>query len=123
MAKKNVSGNNSEAWKNTVFVSYKLTKEDKVVFEKWSSRNEAEVALDVATFMSSGAKTSITWDTTNNVWIVAATMKEETNKSYNECISSRSDDWYEALRMNAFKALVLCKNAAWSSLSEGQDWG
>lgn len=123
MSAKNSSKSNKMDWQNTVFVQYKLSKEDKVKFDKWSEREPSEVALDIATFMSSGAKTSISWDTNNNVWIVSSTMKEESDKSYNECLTSRSDDWYEALRMNCFKGSVLAKGQKWSSLQVDANWG
>lgn len=123
MASKNSKVQANEAWKTTTFVQYRLSREDKAAFEQWSSRKEGDVALDIAAFMSSGAKTSITWDTSNNVWIVSATMRDEDHKSYNQCLTSRSDDWYEAMRMNAFKALVLAGKNPWSSLQSEQDWG
>lgn len=123
MAKKTNSPGNNQDWQNTVFVNYRLGKDEKAAFEEWSSRKADTVALDLAQFMSSGAKTSITWDSKNNVWIVSATMKDESHKSYNECLTSRSDDWYEAMRLNAYKALVLAKNGKWSDLSADEDWG
>lgn len=123
MARKNSQQGASQDWKETVFVNYRLSREEKAEFEKWSSRKETDVALDVATFMSAGAKTSVTWDDANKVWIVSSVMKDQDHKSYNQCLTSRSDDWYEAIRLNAYKGLVLAGKDAWATLSEGDNWG
>lgn len=123
MSRKNSSAPaNKNSWEVT-FVQIRLTGEHKDGFEKWSSRKDTDVALDVATFMSNGNKTSITWDDANKCWIVSATCKEESSKNYNHCLSSRSDDWYEAMKMNVYKNDVICNKGSWLDQQQDSNWG
>jgi len=121
-SKNNSAGNNKPEWQVT-FVQLKLSEETASEFSKWMERKEPEIALDVASFMSNGHKTSITWDNENKCWIVSSTCKEETSKNYNHCLSSRSSEWWEALCMNVFKNDVICKKAAWVDKQSSTNWG
>lgn len=123
MARKNSSKPASSNFAQIKFINFKLRGDNKATFETWSSRKETDVALDIAQFMSSGVKTSITWDVERNCWIVSSTMKDEDSKSLDMCLTSRSDDWYEGMKMNAFKGLVLAGKQPWSVLAEEDDWG
>jgi len=123
MSKKNSSAAaNKPDWQVT-FVQLKLNEETASAFTKWMERKEPEIALDVAAFMSNGHKTSITWDDDNKCWIVSSTCKEESNKNYNHCLSSRSSEWWEALCMNVFKNNVVCKDASWTDKQSNANWG
>lgn len=123
MAKRNSSAaDNKPDWQVT-FVQIKLTGEHIDGFSKWMERKEPEIALDVASFMSNGHKTSITWDNDNKCWIVSATCKEEGSKNYNHCLSSRSNEWWEALCMNVYKNDILCDGGSWADKQQNSNWG
>ena len=123
MPKSASSRPNTNNWAETIFVNIKLTGKGKDQFTDWMNRKEPEIALDVAQFMSNGHKTSITWDSTNNCWIVSSTCKIQGSVNENHCMTSRSQEWYEAMCMNVFKSAVLCNNGAWSEQQESSDWG
>jgi hypothetical protein len=123
MAKKNASTPNNRGWSETQFVVIRLSGKHKDGFREYMQRPAEEVALDVASFMSSGHKTSITWDDSNQCWIVSATCKEESSKNLNHCLSSRSNEWYEALCMNVYKNDVICNKGSWVDQQEDNDWG
>ena len=123
MARKNTSAEGNKPDWQVTFVQLKLTEETANEFAKWMERKEPEIALDVASFMSNGHKTSITWDNENKCWIVSATCKEEGSKNYNHCLSSRSSEWWEALCMNVFKHNVICKGGTWADKQSNTNWG
>lgn len=123
MASKNSTKANNRNWTETTFVNLKIQGKHKDLFNEWMSRKDAEISLDVAAFMSNGHKTSITWDDTNNVWIVSATCKDEASKNLNHCLTSRSSEWWEAMCMNVYKNDVICKEGSWVDNSESVDWG
>lgn len=123
MARKNTTASTNRGWTETKFVTIRLNGKHKDGFREYMQRPAEEVALDVATFMSNGHKTSITWNGDNACWIVAATCKEESSKNLDHCLSSRSSEWYEALCMNVYKNDVICNKGAWVDQQEDSDWG
>jgi hypothetical protein len=123
MASKNTAKPNNRNWAETIFVNLKIQGKHKDGFNEFMSRKDAEISLDVAEFMSNGHKTSISFDVSNNVWIVSATCKEETSKNLNHCLTSRSSEWWEAMCMNVYKHNVICSKGAWSENAESNDWG
>jgi len=123
MASKAAKKPANSGWTQTEFVTIKLTGKAKDDFHTWASRKEADVALDVASFISNGHKIGISWDDSNKCWIVSATCKVDGDVNENCCITSRSDDWFEAMAMNVFKATVLCNGGAWRDQQESSEWG
>lgn len=123
MAKRNGTTQPNRGWPETQFVTIRLNGKHKDGFREWMQRNSEEVALDVASFMSDGHKSSITWDDTNACWIASSTCKDEASKNYNHCLSSRSSEWYEALAMNVYKHNIMCNKGAWVDQQEDNDWG
>lgn len=123
MASKNTPKPNNRNFTEITFVNMKITGKHKEGFNEWMSRKEAEIALDAAAFMSNGHKTSITWDVSNNVWIVSATCKESTSPNVDKCLTSRSSEWWEALCMNVYKHNIMCSGGSWSENEDETDWG
>ena len=123
MASKNAKPRVGNSWSEVKFVVIRLNGKHKDGFREYMQRPAEQVALDVASFMSNGHKTSITWDDNNACWIVSATCKEEASKNHSCCISSRSSEWYEALVMNVYKNDVICNKGAWMDQQEENDWG
>lgn len=123
MASKNSSKASNRSFTEISFVNIKITGKHKDAFSTWKEAKPQDVALDVASFMSNGHKTSITWDTSNNCWIVSATCKEDTSPNVNCCLSSRSDDWYEAMCMNVYKHKFIAKEGSWKDQEDDSNWG
>ena len=107
----------------TEFINVRLNQRQKEDFVVWSSRKAEDVALDVAGFISEGHKIGITWDLNNTCWIVSATCKVPGDPNENCCLTSRSDDWYEAMVMCVFKDRVIGKDVPWRDMQEDTNWG
>jgi len=123
MSSKNVRKPNTNSWPETIFVSLKIAGQHKDGFNEWMQRKEAEIALDVAAFISNGHKVSISWDVQNACFIVAATCKEDSNVNLNHCMTSRSSEWWEALCMNVYKNNVVCNMGSWATEQDTTNWG
>jgi len=105
------------------FVGVRLDKEQAELFADWVAADQETRALDLAEFLSAGHKTSITWDDHNACFIVSATCKDESNDNFNRCLTSRSNDWYEAMMLNVFKHQVLFKKQRWNGDANTNSWG
>lgn len=108
---------------DVVFVNVKIDIAEEGKFNAWTSRKDGEVAFDIAKAISDGHKIGLSWDSGNACFIVSATCKDDASINYNHCISSRSDDWYEALMMTVYKVQVMLADKAWSSGAERSNWG
>jgi len=107
----------------TEFVSVRLDKEQALAFASWLEQDNESRALDLAEFITAGHKTSITWDDYNSCFIVASTCKDEASDNNNKCITSRSNDWYEAMMLNVYKANVIFDKGAWEADAQTNAWG
>jgi len=105
------------------FVTVRLDKEQAGAFADWVHQDDESRSLDLAEFISAGHKTSITWDDYNSCFIVSSTCKDEGSDNFNKCLSSRSNDWYEAMMMNVYKANVLLAKGPWESDASTNSWG
>lgn len=105
------------------FVNVSLTKKDKETFKTWYDARIAELPDMVAKFISEGYKISFRWDSDNECYICSATCIDESMENHNKCLTSRSDQWLEALALNLFKTDTLCKDGIWESTETGYNWG
>jgi len=105
------------------FVNFRLGKEEKDEFKAYMSAKPDILSEKLAIFIGEGHKVSLSWDDNNKCFIGSATCKDEGSINNNHCMTSRSDDWFEALMMNVYKANELAAGTAWSDLSESADWG
>lgn len=123
MPKKFGSKQTSGDWPEITFINYRLSAEEKKVWNAWSEKNANTAVDELAIFMSNGHKTSISWDLNNSCWIASSTCKDDKSINHNKCIMSRSQDWLEAMMLNLFKASVVCKDGDWSDMKSDDTWG
>lgn len=114
------NGYNAE---ETKFINYRLNEDEAKRFGEWASKHEQDMITEIALFMADGVKTSVTWDSSNNCWIISSTCVDEDSDNHRCCLTSRSNDWFEALAMNTFKAKVICAKKPWQELSQANNWG
>jgi len=123
MARKNSQARPGISGINIQFVDMRLSGEHKEGFREWFQRKGDMVALDIATFISNGHKIGITWDDKHTCWIVSATCKDDANVNVDCCVTSRSDEWYEALAMCVYKNDVVANKGRWLDESNEDHWG
>ena len=105
------------------FVNLRLDDNQKKTFAGWMKEKGETLVDEIAIAMSEHGKMSISWDDTNKCFISAITCKDDKSPNCDHCVSSRSQDWYEALALTCFKVLVLLKDKPWSEGGTAANWG
>lgn len=123
LAPKKKPTSNRNGFPQTDFINLTLNKKQAGEFEDWRNGDATKLATQLAEFIADGNKTSITYDFDNECFIVSSTCKAEGHANENKCLTSRSDDWYEALLMNVYKSNVVFAGAEWVSEDNGRKWG
>lgn len=123
MANTNARRSASNSGFTTTFIDVRLAKADGDQFRAYMQQGNDELALEMATLVSQGHKLSLSWDNKNVCFIASVTCRDEKAINYDCCITSRSDDWFEAIMLCVFKAVVLANGKAWQEMSEKSNWG
>ena len=121
MASKQRNTNNS--WNKIEFINIRLDVEEGKQFRDWFKAQSEKIPDLLGQIMVDDHKISVTWDERNQCFIATFTGKEDQRHNDNKSLSSRSDDWYEALALNCYKHLVMCKNGKWEGETEKNNWG
>jgi hypothetical protein len=117
--------NKAQQWRNdsVEFVNIRLTVKQKETFKAWFLENESELPNLLAVFLTAGYKLSLKFDSEHNCYIASATCFDDSMENHNKCLSSRSQDWLEAMALNLYKTDVLSEDGVWESSAVGSDWG
>ena len=118
----NRNGNNG-GYNNITFVNVPLGNKDKAQFKSWFSDNERELPNLLATFIASGYKLSVKWDIDNQCYIATFTCDATGLTNHAKALSSRSNDWLEAIALGLWKTDVLCEDGRWPTEKQGFNWG
>lgn len=108
---------------DVTFVDVRLSAQDKEQFTSYMLQEADELNLNLADFIADDHKFSVTWDDENKCFIASATCRDEGSINHNCCISSRSQEWYEAMQLTVFKATVLLGGKAWTDAKTDKSWG
>lgn len=124
MAKRtNRPARSPQTWAETTFVDIRLDNKAKTHFNQWMEQGNDEISLLLATFVSNDHKLSLSWDDQNVCFVASATCKDEQSPNHNCCISSRSQDWFEAIALTLYKASVLLGETPWTDVKNDRSWG
>lgn len=118
-----VKQNSKMDFNNTQFAMVRLSEADRTEFHSWWNAKGFDGGLEISTFIANGWKTSLTWDDANKCFICASTCKDERSVNANVCVTSRSDDYTEALLLNVYKVNVMYKNAPLPTERGKDNWG
>lgn len=106
------------------FVNVRLVKDDKKKLAAFTEQIAPDLADHLINFIGSGFKLSINLDAQNDCYIVAATGTQNARVNKGLCMTSRSEDLFEAIYMTLFKHEVLCDNDSWGEpVGNGSNWG
>ena len=121
MAKK--SSSNQSNWNKIEFVNVTLTEPQKKEFKVWAKEHSNEVADDLGQLMVDEYRVSIVWDDNNQCFIATFTGKVDQSTNADKALSSRSDDWYEAIALNLYKHKVIFGGKQWNGETTKNNWG
>lgn len=105
------------------FINRNLKEEEAKAFETWAKSENERLPDILGQIMVDDYKVSCNWDDRNQCYIATFTGKDTQRINDNKALSSRSDDWFEALAMNAYKHLVLFKGGKWEGETTKNNWG
>lgn len=114
---------NNPSMFNTTFVEVRLGNAEKNHFHQWMEQDQETLGIELGTFISNDHKLSVSWDDQNVCFVASATCRDESSVNHNCCITSRSQDWFEAIMLTLYKATVLLGDKAWQSQSSDRSWG
>lgn len=107
----------------TKFCTIALDTEEKAILKEWLQSNSKDLDTYFHTMVTDGWKTSITWDDNNDCFIASATQRFDDDKNHNVCVTSRSDNMYEAILITFYKIYVLFKDKKLPIEPNKQNWG
>lgn len=108
---------------DTTFVNFKLVGEAKDRFVHYMAATVEEHSKVLTGLMSQGMKFSFSENLEHGFFLASVTCKDEGSINNNRCITSRSNDWFEALMMCCFKIDELGVDEDWLDQAGSDEWG
>lgn len=108
---------------STKFCAISLDSPGKEAARKWLEKNGKDLDTLAVQMVRDGWKASFSWDDYNDCFIASATMREEGDKNYDVCITSRSDNMWDAMLLNYYKIYILFNNQALPTERPKDNWG
>ncbi len=105
------------------FANVRLSEQQKGDFQEWVDKNAKDFLQFQTDLLVEGWKLSIKADLQNACFMVSHTCGAEKHQNYNICLTSRSEDWEEALWMNIYKIRVLFANEKLPTETLKNNWG
>lgn len=121
MANKKQSSRNR--FGNTEFVNVTLTADQRKEFKAWYPAILDNLHDELGQLMVDDYKVSCSWDDNNQCFIATFTGKQDQTYNSEKALSSRSDNWFEALGVNLFKHVVLFGSKTWDGETTKNNWG
>jgi len=115
--------NNPANWNKIEFINVALSEPQKNEFKLWAKTHSQSLADDLGQVMVDKYRVSCVWDDGNQCFIATFTGKPEQSTNPERALSSRSDDWYEALALNLYKHHVIFKAGKWNGEITKNNWG
>lgn len=108
---------------STKFAAVKLSVADRKKFQDWKKDNGADGDVLYTELVRGGWKGSQSYDQENDCFIWSMTQRNERDINYDVCVTSRSDNMYEAMLLGIYKLLVLYPDQALPTESPRDNWG
>lgn len=121
-----VAGKNEKKYtgfNQTEFVNRNLLEDEAKAFVAWFKTENERIPDMLGQIMVNEIKVSCTWNDANQCYIATFTGKEDHKYNPFKALSSRSDDWFEALAMTAYKHLILFRGGKWEGDTVKNNWG
>lgn len=121
MAKK--TANNGAFRFTTEFAAVRLDIAEKASFQTWLKENGDDYGNYIAMCQGDGWKISSRWDGENDCYIHSFTMTDENDRNANICVTSRSDNYFEAFFLNWYKVYVMYDKRRLPTEAAKINWG
>jgi len=105
------------------FVDMRLETSEKAEFKAYLATSGNELWDDLYTLVQAGYKLSVSYMPESDCFIASLTCKSNGDVNENRVLTSRSDDFVEAVMLNVYKTTVVCKDRAWPTTKTANNWG
>lgn len=117
MAKKKFTGF------TTKFAAIRLDATEKKAFKKWCEENAADGDVYYVELIRAGWKGSTRYDDENDCFVWSMTQMSERDVNHDVCVTSRSDNMYEAMMLGIYKINVMFQGKKLPTEAERDNWG
>jgi len=117
------TGNNGQFRFTTQFAAVRLDPEGKDAFQTWLKEVGDDYGNFVVICQGDGWKIGSRWDNANDCFIHSFTMTDEKDRNANICVTSRSDNYFEAFFLNYYKVYVLYDKKRLPTEAPKENWG
>jgi len=108
---------------STKFCAVSLDTPAKEEARKWLSHNSQDLDTFAVQMVRDGWKCTFSWDGYNDCFIASSTCRDENDSNYDTCVTSRSDNMWDAMLLNYYKIYVLFSNKTLPTEREKNNWG
>lgn len=123
MANAGKSKGSADNWSNIEFVNITLLVDERKAFDDWLVANDKRISAIIGDIMADDYRLSCSWDGSNECFIATLTGKKDQKYNANRSLSSRSDNWWEAIALTVYKHVELSHERKWSGASGKNNWG
>lgn len=114
---------NKSAYGDFKFAAVSLSDNEKKDFVAWRGEQVLTVTERIAEMAMLGYKLSVSADLDNQCFVVSLTMRNVGHPHHNTTVTSRSDEWDEALEMTAYKLLRMYPDQPLPTARKKNNWG
>lgn len=108
---------------STKFCAISLDTAEKDKARLWLEKNGKDLDTFAVQMVRDGWKTSFSWDDYNDCFISSSTCRDENDTNYDTCVTSRSDNMWDAMLLNYYKIYVLYRDQTLPTERAKQNWG
>lgn len=105
------------------FAAIRIGETEKDTFSEWFKDANNAQPEQLGELLVLGWKCSVSWDNSNDCFIASYTQRDENDRNYNVCVTSRSDDLTEALFLGVFKIAVMFADKKIPTEQIKDNWG
>ena len=105
------------------FVNTRLTAQQASEFREWAKVETGSIVVFIAELLGDGYKLSLTYDHNSNCYVASLTGHGEHAINPSLIMTSRSNDWQEAVMLNAYKHFVIFQGKTWETTETNPNWG
>jgi len=105
------------------FVTRKITEHERDGYNTWTKANQSKFWQLLAILVENGYKVSLAPDPDHECLIFSIMGTKHASRNRSKCLSSRSDDAFDAYMLGMYKHFVLFDGGDWEGSTQGDNWG
>lgn len=116
---------NPSDWQRFDFVEIRVGEQEKKDFHAKLTKDPNHFLGEVDNLTKNGYKVSLSYDTNNSCIIASLTCKEPNDPNFNNVLTARASEVWEALSLVMYKHMYMCDDGDWGgdTVQDGRQWG